>query len=563
MRVFYTAVLLLSVPIALLLILYVRKNRGVPGARCFMASMGCAVLYGVFYAAELNAETEHAARLWFDLEHLAIPALHYLWLLMSLEYVGVSQKQFRLYRRIFLIHPIAYYAIYFTNPLHHLYITSFTFVNNGYFHILYTGKGPLYWVVVASGTVLGIFATVFYLRGYSKATRLQRGGYAIMMVASLFPWAAVYANTASFNTLGLDFFPAQFPIAGLLCTVGMFRYHIFNAIPIATETVFRHARESVAIIDRMDQIVEANDALLRLYPKLGGLTKKMPLSNFVNANQEFLPLLHGEKKVYFSRKCGDAPRHFLAELTDITAENGQFLIGKILSIEDITLYEEHQRQLQDIATSAISLAEKNELSFLQAQIKPHFLNNTLSIIASMITRKPDEAKRLIGELGEHLANCYYFDENSPMVPLQKELESVDTYVSIEKARFQQRLHFYIVCSGEIPDIPIPRLCLQPLVENAIRHGIGKKSGAGNVWLTIEPEPNYVRFFIKDDGVGMEREKIDRLLTQTQDSRSIGISNINRRIKRHYGECLELISEPGKGTQVSFRVPHAANGGTDD
>ncbi len=562
MQVFYTSVLLVCVPFAVVLIMYARKHRRMPGVRSFIASMVCAVIYSVFYAAELNAKSEQAALFWFHLEHLPIPTLHYFWLMMSLEFVGLPESRLRLYRFAALAHPILYYAIYYTNPLHHLYISSFTFQSNGYFPVLYTGKGPLYALAVAFGTILGLIATVFYLRGYSKAPRLQRGAYVIMLVASLFPWAAVYANTAPFNTLGLDFFPAQFPIAGLLYTFGMLRYHIFNAIPIATETVFRHAREGVAIIDRLGQIVEANDAFLQLYPNLDGLSKKQSLARFIGAHREFEPMLQQERKVCFSRGTGEGPRHFSAELTNITTENGESLIGKILTIEDITLYEEHQRQLRDIAANAINRAENNELSFLQAQIKPHFLNNTLSVIASMITRSPDEAKRLIAELGEHLANCYYFDESSPMVSLQREMESVQAYVSIEKARFRDQLNFSIV-GEEPPDLPVPRLCIQPLVENAIRHGTRKKTGKGNVWLHIEEEPDYIRFSIEDDGPGMDHETIAKLLHGTRECSGIGISNINRRLKKHYGEELQILSAPGKGTQVTFRVPRAVNGGTHD
>lgn len=97
-----------------------------------------------------------------------------------------------------------------------------------------------------------------------------------------------------------------------------------------------------------------------------------------------------------------------------------FEIGKVLTITDITLFVEKQKSLESIASTAIYQAETSELSFLQAQIKPHFLNNTLSVIGSMITRSPQEAEALIAELGEYLANCYYFDSTSPMALLEKE-----------------------------------------------------------------------------------------------------------------------------------------------
>lgn len=560
-RLAYTIVLFSSVPIAATLIVYAFRRRSVPGAGYFIAIMAAAILYSCFYAAEINARSREAAMLWFDLEHIPIPIQHYLWLMMSLAYAGVSQKTLRVYGRVMLYHPVAYYLIYFTNRFHHLYISSLQFRGNGYFDVLFTVKGPLFFALIASGTLIGLIATAYYFRGYRKAPRLQRGGYVCMIVASLAPWASVYANLAGFNTLGLDYFPGVSVVSGLLYAFGMFRYSLFNAIPIATEAVFRQSRDGVAIMDRLNQIVDANDAFLALYPGLGGLSRKLPFSRFAQEHPELKSMLTGTAKLDFQREENGETRYFSAEITGITSENSRLLIGRILTVEDITWYITYQKQLEQIASSALSRAESNELSFLQAQIKPHFLNNTLSVIASMITRSPEEAKALIAELGEHLANCYYFDDASPMISLEKELENVNTYVSIEKARFRERLNFHLVC-GQVPRIDVPRLCIQPLVENAIRHGIGKKARPGNVWLVISEEDERIRFLVKDDGAGMEQAAALALLNAANTGRGIGISNIHKRLCKYYGEGLQITAVPEEGTEVSFLIPRTrcAGGG---
>lgn len=137
--------------------------------------------------------------------------------------------------------------------------------------------------------------------------------------------------------------------------------------------------------------------------------------------------------------------------------------------------------------------------------------------------------------------------------LEKELESVRTYVNIEKARFRERLNYHMECDV-IPPIFIPRLVLQPLVENALRHGILKKAGVGNVWLTICREDNGFRFEVRDDGVGMSEEVLGRLLLDTGDTHSIGLFNIHRRLMKYYGQGLIITSRTGEGTQVVFYVP---------
>lgn len=552
-RLIYTLILMSSVPVAMFLIIYSYKRRTIPGAVYFILTMICAILYSVTYIGEINSDRISSAVFWFSLEHIPIPIQHYLWLIMSLEYVGIPKKQLRLFKYIMLYHPIAYILIYFTNPIHHLYISSVSFHSNGYFPVLYTVKGPLFYAMVLSGTLIGTISVIYYIYGFMKAPRLQRGGHVIMLVASVFPWAAVYLNAAGIASLEIDYFPVLSIISGLLYAFGMFHYRIFNAVTIATEIAFRKSKEGIMLIDRSDHIIDVNDVLLELYPELSRLSKRNTLSWLIQRYPEFTKLGEKSNKLQYQLTGKDGIRHYTAELTEILAEDGRLVIGKILTVEDISLFIEHQKRLESIASDAIIKAESNELSFLQAQIKPHFLNNTLSVIGSMITRSPGEAKVLIAELGEHLANCYYVDNASPMITLEKELESVNTYVSIEKARFRERLNFHMECQ-HIPQIMIPRLVIQPLVENAIRHGILKKAETGDVWLIISEDDDCVLFEVKDNGVGMTEKMVQKLLHENGIPNSIGISNINKRLCRYYGKGLEIISQPNRGTLIQFYIP---------
>jgi two-component system LytT family sensor kinase len=327
---------------------------------------------------------------------------------------------------------------------------------------------------------------------------------------------------------------------------------MFQFIPIAYEKVFRKSAEGILLADMTGHIIDANNAIAEMYPELSRLSGSLILSPFLESHPELKELSTNSAGILYEWDDSGTVKHYRAQLTSIDAENGKRM-GQILSINDVTLLVEYQRRLETAAMAARAEAETSELSFLQAQIKPHFLNNTLSVIASMITRSPDEAKALIAELGEHLSNCYYFDSASPMVMLEKELESVGTYVAIEKARFRERLNYHLLCD-DIPQISLPRLVLQPLVENAIRHGILKKAGVGNVWLTIREEEKGVRFEVKDDGVGMKAETMEKLLYDGDSTHSIGLSNIHKRLQKHYGTELQIVSRLGTGTQVSFHIP---------
>lgn len=551
-RMIYTILLAASIPCAMILIICTYRRRAIPGTNYFILVMITAILYSVTYMGEINSNHMNTALLWFHLEHIPIPLIHYLWMVMSLEYARIPVKHLRLLKRVMLYHPILYFIVYYTNHWHQLYITEFKFMNNGHFPVIVTSKGPLFILMIGSGTIMSIIAMTYYIRGIIHSLRLQRYGYIIMIIASILPWFSVYMSAMDVGKLGIDYFPVVLIISGIIYIFGILKLQIFNTIPIAKEAVFRHAKEAILIIDRSNHIIDVNESFLSLYSELKNKNKKITLAAFIQQHHELEGLYH-DKKMEFHRKIDGKVNFYSAEMIELIAEDG-LIIGKILTINDITLYKNYQKKLEDIASRAIDKAETNEISFLQAQIKPHFINNTLSVIASMITRDPVQAKKLINNLGDYLANCYYIDSSSSFVSLENELEATETYIAIEKARFMERLNYHFICD-DIPQISIPRLILQPLIENAIRHGILKKAEGGNVWLKITHDNQNVYFVIRDDGVGMTEDKCNTLLQNDGAVQGIGLMNIHKRLIKFYGEGLKMSSTVGEGTCVQFRIPY--------
>jgi len=550
-RLFYTILILISIVCGFFLLNYSYKRRKMPGAKYFILVLIAIIIYDGEYIKELNATNFSTALFWFHLEHIVIPLLHYFWFMMSLDYVKLPKKQWRILKYIMLCHPIFAYILYFTNSFHHLYISEFHFVSNGYFSVINTTKGILYPAPVIWGSVLGLISTSLYIRACIKAHRLHRKGYIIMIAAALFPWATTLLNVYKLNYLGIDYFPIVTIISGILYLYGIFHFRIFDTIPIAMETVFRQAKEGILLLDYTSRIIEANAVVVGMYPELGYLRKENTFASFVHSHPEFIDILANKDTIDLRYEEGQQNRYYIARVNKIVTED-DLQIGKMITITDITQMYERQKNLEMIATDAIDKAETNEISFLQAQINPHFLNNTLSVIASMITRSPMEAKILITDLGEYLSRCYYFDSASPMTSLKKELETVMIYINIEKARFRERINFHIVCEC-IPEINVPRLVLQPLVENAIRHGILKKVEGGNVWLNIERTMEGIFFEVMDDGVGISEETIASLTIDNPERKGIGIRNIHNRLIKYYHAGL-IIKKVGQGISVSFCIP---------
>ncbi len=196
---------------------------------------------------------------------------------------------------------------------------------------------------------------------------------------------------------------------------------------------------------------------------------------------------------------------------------------------------------------------KTELSFLKAQIKPHFLYNSLSIIAALSTKDPPKTKALLYDFSDYLRGSFDFENFDGVTPLERELGTVRAYLSIEKERYQGRLRVEYDIDESI-SLSVPMLAIQPLVENAIRHGIMTKTGGGTVWLSVRREPGGTVISVRDDGVGISGERLAEIMSSPADKTGVGIRNIQRRLILHYGQGLDIQSEPGQGTTVAMRIP---------
>ena len=206
-------------------------------------------------------------------------------------------------------------------------------------------------------------------------------------------------------------------------------------------------------------------------------------------------------------------------------------------------------QLKQTAQAAF----KNEMAFLQAQIKPHFLYNSLSVITALSTKNPQRTKELLYDLSDYLRGSFNFENYDGVTPIESELATVRAYLSIEKERFQGKLSVAYDIDDSI-DISVPLLTIQPLVENAIRHGIMKRPGNGTVSLSVQKGENYTVIAVRDDGVGIPRGRLSEILGEATSKAGVGLKNIQRRLILYYGQGLEIQSEEGQGTAVMVRIP---------
>jgi len=201
-----------------------------------------------------------------------------------------------------------------------------------------------------------------------------------------------------------------------------------------------------------------------------------------------------------------------------------------------------------------------EAAWLQAQIQPHFLFNALNAVIALSDINLNKMRDLLDEFSNLLRNKFKFQNMDNLVPIKEELSLVRSYLYIEKVRFEERLQVTWEIDG-CEDIKVPFLTIQPLVENAIEHGIMKRNRGGKILIRISVYETHAEITVEDDGDGIDEVQLQRILERKADSRSgVGLINTDQRLKRHFGKGLYIKSTLGTGTKVTFHVPNRLNSG---
>ncbi|MEK8217012.1 hybrid sensor histidine kinase/response regulator [Paenibacillus sp. FSL L8-0463] len=198
-----------------------------------------------------------------------------------------------------------------------------------------------------------------------------------------------------------------------------------------------------------------------------------------------------------------------------------------------------------------------EAAWLQAQIQPHFLFNALNAIAALSDVNLNRMRLLLDEFGSYLRASFNFQNSELLVPLGQELALVRSYLYIENERFEGRLNTVWEVEANM-ELRIPPLSIQPLVENAVRHGIMSRSSGGMIHIHIAEYEDRTEVTVADNGVGMDTKTRQHIFDKRSNQRQgVGLFNINQRLKQLYGKGLHIQSDPGQGTIVVFVVPNNA------
>ena len=265
--------------------------------------------------------------------------------------------------------------------------------------------------------------------------------------------------------------------------------------------------------------------------KLLAETEKSDYYSFIyRVSRDGEPVYH---KIRAKKEIIDGVRHVYLGIRDV----------------DRTMKQE-QKHVEEILCLRQEL-EMCRVRNFTSQMQPHFLYNALGAIQELILTDPETASDLVGDFAIYLRGCIRSMEKEDTIPFRQELENIRAYVNIEQIRFGQKLK--VVYDVETDGFPVLPLSVQPIVENAIRHGIYKKGReGGTVVLKTRENDNTWEITVTDDGVGFDYEKY--LCASKNASESAGLRNLTFRLWKLLRSSVSITSEPGKGTEVIISIP---------
>lgn len=382
---------------------------------------------------------------------------------------------------------------------------------------------------LALGALVGIAVTALLLTGW----RVTRGARASRTPESVGMQSALHAATATVPHLrrGLTMTTAARVVPHLRELTGA------AAIALAdTRSVLAiegEGREQVRPGDLLSELLDpTDDGHLQIVPRLVSSDPSCPLRAAVLA-----PLSAQGRRVGTLITFYRSPGRPSGDELRVVEQTASLVSAQV----ELSLLAEQEERLA-----------RAELRALRAQISPHFIYNALAAVAGNIHARPEEARELLIDFAEFTR--YLFRDGRSYVTLAEELAHVERYLRLERARFRE-LQVSVDIDPATRDAVVPAMSVQPLVENAVRHGIERRAGSGRVHVESRVVGTDVELRVSDDGSGIEPDRVPAVLAGA--GGGIGLSNVDSRLRATFGEryALRIDSELGTGTTVTMTVPH--------
>lgn len=554
-------------------------------AKYFSFLMLACFVYSFLYAFEIFAEVLEVKVLFLKAQYFSAVFLGPLIFLFTTEYTQAKKDDEKKTLHFVFVIPLINLLLVLTNDYHFLFYSSYTLFDNGYFIVLQTQKGLLYWIHQAYTLALLIISCSFLFRMIRIGSIAHsRQIYAVLLAICL-PSLFYVSNLVGFVPFDLDPLPFSFLGTGVLLYLSLYRFRLFQVSPIVHRTLFENLGDGVLVFGWENELITHNPAsvsMLELHPEEGdGEMNTVFLQRFSEI-KELLKTDFASDRVEFERRRDGEMRCFLATKSLIRETRGEG-IGKIVLLRDITLEKKQQRELLAAKESAVKAnqAKSEFLANMSHEIRTP-LNGVIGFTELLINTSLSEQQRRYAMTAYNSAQTLMELINNVLdlakieagkveldyqeVNLRKLIQTIAEVLSYQANR--DDIEFLLNLGEDVPETVITdELKIKQILINLLNNAL-KFTNEGEVELKVnvlrfqENGDVSLRFNVRDTGIGIEPEKqktifeafsqADISTTKRYGGTGLGLT-ISSKLLAMMGSSLSLISEFGVGSSFSFEV----------
>lgn len=526
-----------------------------------MGIMFLVLLWSIAQGLEFSVQDLRYKLIFANIQYIPITLIPVLYFYLSLSYSrkdAILKKKYLGY--LLMIIPIILNILLWTDTYHGLFRQGLHLNTEGIVPTIGKRFGAVMLPFAAYNFSLAIVTLIILANTWMDKDFHYRDQAKYLLVGLLIPTSINFLHFLGINLYNIDMTPFSFTITGLLLTYGIFRHGLFDLVPIALSRIVNEMEPGLIVYDKSMRLIDINPSAICMLSVCEKHIIGQPVSVVFAHVPELVHVVEQRKsyKNEISYCVDNSQSYFEVTVTHIENAKGTSR-GWMAQIYDITERKTAEDKLKQdkenvmmLYKTAEEISISNESAFLQAQIKPHFLYNALNVIAVLCKVDSEKARELILDLSNYMRHSFDFKNLDRYVAFEEEIEFIQAYVRIEQARFKDRLNV-IYEIDNIEGLRLPPLLLQPLVENAIRHGIRKSETGQTVVIRVKNIHEHYLIEIEDDGAGMAPEQLERIL-QGQGSDGVGLANIQKRLKMLYGTQLLIKSRQRIGTKITMTLP---------
>lgn len=536
----YHILTIILVLFSLIMLCYVYTQRHKTGGKLSMSLLALVTLWLIAQGLEFAVETLEHKLIFANIQYIPITLIPIFYFFLALDFSRkdrIPEKKSLL--PLFLIIPAVLNVLLWSDPWHGLIRQDLRLITAGLFPTVGKTFGPV--MIPFALYNFSLTALTLFILGRAWADRSfqHRMQAKYLFIGLLVPMTATLLHLMGIDYHNIDATPYSFAITESLLTFGIFRYGLFDLMPVALSHVFEEMKPGMIVCDREYRLTDINPSARQMLDLKEQNIVGVPVIAAFAHVPELMRVIEkghsGTEEISYRR--GTDQYYYDVTVTELDNDKG-ISLGWMAQIYDVT-----ERKKESISS---------ESAFLRAQIKPHFLFNALNVIAVLCRVDPEKARELILDLSSYMRHSFDLRNLEKYIPFEEELDFIKAYVRIEEARFKDRLNMVY----EIDDtqgLRLPPLLLQPLVENAIRHGIRKSKTGRIVTLRVKNLREHYLIEVEDDGDGMTPKQTEMVLRK-QNTGGVGLYNIQKRLEMLYGTQLSIESNPSAGTKVTMLLP---------